>query len=156
MNPLFPNENNSVSKELAQILLYLNADGIVEKLLQQLEYHTEERTVTAGVEMLSEEASLRSEQYGPLIRDVIEKMPPSEAIYYGMLLSNAKKDWTKDQRKRYFLWFFDVLGANGGMSFKAYMENVRQQALANIPESERFLFRTIWVLLSFQCRGRPS
>ena len=137
LNPLFPNENNSISKELAQILLYLNADGIVEKLLQQLEYHTEERTVTAGVEMLSEEASLRSEQYGPLIRDVIEKMPPSEAIYYGMLLSNAKKDWTKDQRKRYFLWFFDVLGANGGMSFKAYMENVRQQALANIPESER-------------------
>lgn len=137
LNPLFPNENNSISKELAQILLYLNADGIVEKLLQQLEYHTEERTVTAGVEMLSEEASLRSEQYGPLIRDVIEKMPPSEAIYYGMLLSNAKKDWTKDQRKQYFLWFFDVLGANGGMSFKAYMENVRQQALANIPESER-------------------
>ncbi len=143
LNPFFPNENNSVSKELAQILLYLNAEGIVEKLLQQLEYHTEERTVTVGVEMLSEEASLRSEQYGPLIRDVIDKMPPSEAIYYGMLLSNAKEDWTKEQRKRYFLWFFDVLGANGGMSFKAYMENVRQQALANIPESERDFYSEI-------------
>ncbi len=143
LNPLFPNSNNSISKELGQILLYLNADGIIEKLVQQLEYHTENKTVTEGVEMLSEEASLRSEQYGPLIRDVIEKMPPSEAIYYGMLLSNAKEGWTKDLRKRYFLWYYDVLAANGGMSFKAYMENVRQRAMNNVPDDQRPYFEEI-------------
>ena len=137
LNPLFPHENELVSKELAQLLLYLDADGITEKLVAQLEYHTQQKTVTKGVEMLSKEASLRSEQYGPLIRNVIEKMPPSEAIYYGMLLSNAEKGWNDDLRKRYFSWYFDVLGANGGMSFKAYMENVRQRALTHVPADER-------------------
>ncbi|MGB3145169.1 MAG: c-type cytochrome [Maribacter sp.] len=136
-NPLFPNDDNLVTKELAQLLLFLEADGITEKLIAQLEYHTQQKTVTKGVEMLSNEATLRSEEYGPLIRDVIDKMPPSEAIYYGMLLSNTETGWNDDLRERYFSWYFDVLGANGGMSFKAYMENVRQRALTHVPTEER-------------------
>jgi putative heme-binding domain-containing protein len=141
--PKFPNSNNAVSKELAQILLYLGAEGITLKLVEQLEFHTQKNTVTDGVEMLSEEATLRSEQYGPLIREVISKMPPSEAIYYGMLLSNAEQGWTEDLRKRYFSWYFDVLGSKGGMSFKAYMENVRQRAISHVPKDRRDFFQEI-------------
>lgn len=143
LSPLFPATESAVSKELAQILLYLEADGIVKKLVERLEYHTEQKTVTEGVKMLSNEATMRSEEYGPLIRDVIAKMPPSEAIYYGMLLSNAKNGWNKDLRTRYFSWYFDVLGSKGGMSFKAYMENVRQRALSHVPEKERDYFQEI-------------
>tara|TARA_R110002167_G_scaffold36686_18_gene115909 strand:- start:3174 stop:5729 length:2556 start_codon:yes stop_codon:yes gene_type:complete len=143
LKPYFPNASNAVTKELAQLLLYLKSDGITTSLVDLLEKHTAEKTVTEGVEMLSEEATLRSEQYGPLIRDVIAKMPPSEAIHYGMLLSNATEGWNKELRERYFSWFYDVLGAKGGMSFKAYMENVRQRAIANVPEIERSYFEEI-------------
>lgn len=143
LNPLFPTSESAVSKELAQLLLFLEAEGIVAKLVERLEFHTEQKTVTEGVEMLSEETTMRSEQYGPLIRDVISKMPPSEAIYYGMLLSNAEKGWNDDLRKRYFSWYFDVLGANGGMSFKAYMENVRQRAISHVPKDRRDYFQEI-------------
>ncbi|SIR39573.1 c-type cytochrome [Maribacter ulvicola] len=143
LNPIFPAKESAINKELAQILLYLDTDNIVERLVEQLEYHTEQKTVTEGVEMLSEETTLRSEKYGPLIREVIAKMPPSEAIYYGMLLSNAKNGWNEDLRKRYFLWYFDVLGSKGGMSFKAYMENVRQRSLTHVPENKRDYFQEI-------------
>ncbi|MBT8184904.1 MAG: c-type cytochrome [Eudoraea sp.] len=143
LNAYFPHANDRVNRELGQLLLYLNADGVTEQLVNLLERHTKEGTVAEGVEMLSEEASLRSEQYGPLIREVIEKMPPSEAIYYGMLLSHAKEGWTRELREKYFLWYYDVLAAKGGRSFKAYMENVRQKAMANIPESERAHFEEI-------------
>lgn len=143
LNPLFPNSESAISKELAQILLFLEAEGIIEKLVKRLEYHTEQKTVTEGVKMLSKAATLRSEEYGPLIRDVISKMPPSEAIYYGMLLSNAEKGWNDDLRKRYFSWYFDVLGSKGGMSFKAYMENVRQRAISNVPEDRKDYFQEI-------------
>ena len=143
LNPSFASSKGAVSKELSQILLFLEANGIIEKLVERLEYHTKQKTVTKGVEMLSEEATLRSEEYGPLIREVIAKMPPSEAIYYGMLLSNAKKGWNEDLRKRYFSWYFDVLGSKGGMSFKAYMENVRQRAILNVPEDKREYFQEI-------------
>ncbi|SNR72229.1 putative heme-binding domain-containing protein [Maribacter sedimenticola] len=141
--PLFPASSNAVSKELAQLLLFLDEKNTVKKLEERLEFHTAQKTVTEGVEMLSEEATLRSEEYGPLIRDVISKMPPSEAIFYGMLLSNAKEGWNKDLRTRYFSWYFDVLGSNGGRSFKAYMENVRQRAMVHVPKEDWDYFQEI-------------
>lgn len=143
LNPHFPSANNRINRELGQLLLFLKAQGITEQLVELLDKHTREKTVTEGVEMLAEAASLRSEQYGPLIRDVVEKMPPSEAIYYGMLLSHAKEGWTKELREKYFLWYYDVLEAKGGRSFKAYMENVRLQAIANVPNAERAYFEEI-------------
>ncbi|MBM1108095.1 c-type cytochrome [Aurantibacter crassamenti] len=143
LNSYFPHANNAINRELGQLLLYLKADGATEGLVNLLEKHAKEKTVTEGVEMLSEEASLRSEQYGQLIRDVIAKMPPSESIYYGMLLSHADKGWTKELREKYFKWFFDVMSSKGGMSFKAYIENVRQEAMAKVPISEKEYFEEI-------------
>ncbi|MFH6604673.1 c-type cytochrome [Maribacter algicola] len=137
LNSYFPHANNTINRELGQLLLFLKADGVTENLADLLERHAKENTITEGVEMLSEEATLRSEQYGPLIRDVIAKMPPSESIYYGMLLSHADEGWTKEAREKYFKWFFDVMNAKGGMSFKAYIENVRQKAMTHVPKAER-------------------
>ncbi len=143
LSAYFPHANNAVTRELGQLLLFLKSDGITGALVEQLERHTREKTIAEGVEMLSEEATLRSEQYGPLIRDVIAKMPPSESIFYGMLLSHAQEGWTRELREKYFLWFYDVLAAKGGMSFKAYMENVRQQAMAHVPAAEKEEFQEI-------------
>jgi len=142
LKPYFPNSNNTINRELAQIMLYLNVDGTVKILIDLLEKHTTEKTNISS-QMLSEETTLRSEQYGPLIREVIAKMPPSEAIYYGMLLSHANEGWNKVLREKYFLWFYDVLSAKGGMSFKAYMENVRLQAMSNVPEEEKAYFEEL-------------
>ncbi|WP_297797205.1 c-type cytochrome [uncultured Eudoraea sp.] len=142
LKPYFPNSSNVINRELAPIMLFLNADGTVKILCDLLEKHTKERTNTSGP-MLSEETTLRSEQYGPLIREVIAKMPPSEAIYYGMLLSYATEGWNKELREKYFLWFYDVLSAKGGMSFKAYMENVRLQAMTHVPDEEKAYFEEL-------------
>ncbi len=143
LKPFFPNNSSAVTKELAQLLLFLKADGITKDLVALLEKNTLEKTVSEGVQMLSEETTLRSEQYGPLIRDVIAKMPPSEAIYYGLLLSHAEDGWNKELRKKYFSWFYDVLGAKGGMSFKAYMENVRQEAMTHVPDADKEHYQEI-------------
>ncbi|MGB5429448.1 hypothetical protein [Eudoraea sp.] len=140
--PYFPNSNNAINRELAQIMLYLNVDGTVKNLSALLEKHTAEKTNISS-QMLSEETTLRSEQYGPLIREVIAKMPPSEAIFYGMLLSHATEGWNKALREKYFMWFYDVLSAKGGMSFKAYMENVRLQAMSNVPDKDKAYFEEL-------------
>ena len=123
-------------------MLYLNVDSTVKNLSALLEKHTAEKTNISS-QMLSEETTLRSEQYGPLIREVIAKMPPSEAIFYGMLLSHATEGWNKALREKYFMWFYDVLSAKGGMSFKAYMENVRLQAMSNVPDKDKAYFEEL-------------
>ena len=142
LNSYFPHANNAMNRELGQLLLYLKADGVVEGLVQLLEKHTKEKTVPTS-NFLSEETTLRSEQYGPLIREIIEKMPPSESIYYGVLLSHAETGWTKKGREKYFQWFYDVFNAQGGLSFKPGMENIRLAAMQHIPENEKEYFQEL-------------
>ena len=138
----FPNSDSKMNRELGQLLLYLKADSVTEELVALLKKHTEERNVDTN-NYLSEEATLRSEQYGPLIREIIAKMPPSEAIYYGVLLSHADTGWTKEARESYFQWFYDVLNAKGGLSFKPGMENVRIAAMKNVPDNEKEYFQEL-------------
>lgn len=136
----FPSENDKINRELGQLLLYLDADGITEGLVSLLDKHAKAGTNLSN-NFLSEEITERSEQYGPLIREILAKMPPSESIYYGVLLSHAEKDWSKDAREKYFQWFYDVLSAKGGLSFKPGMENIRLAAMNNVPENEKEYFQ---------------
>lgn len=140
LKPYFPHASDEMNRELGQLLLYLDAEGITEGLVALLDRHTKEGT-TLSKNFLSEEITERSEQYGPLIREILDKMPPSEAIYYGVLLSHADKDWTKEAREKYFNWFYDVLNAKGGLSFKPGMENIRLAAMKNVPDNEKEYFQ---------------
>jgi putative heme-binding domain-containing protein len=128
----YPHADTHINRELSQLLLFLRAEGVVPQLVDLLDKHTENKTQASEM-LLDEAVTYRSEQYGPAIREVLENMPPSEAIWYGLLLSHAEEGWTDSLRERYFSWFYEVLGASGGMSFKAYMENVRLQAMNHVP-----------------------
>ncbi len=132
----YPHASPHINREISQLLLYLNADGIVAELVGILEKQMEKKIVPEDL-MLDEEVTYRSEQYGPAIREVLENTPATEAIWYGMLLSHAGQGWTDALRERYFSWFYEVLSASGGMSFKAYMENVRVKAMHHVPEHQK-------------------
>ena len=135
----FPNANNDINRELSQLLLFLKDAKATSQVVALLEKHTKEKTITSNNAdyMLSEEITNRSEQYGPLIRDVLAKMPPSEAIYYGVLLSHIKTGWTDELRTKYFQWFYDIMSAKGGLSFKPFMENVRIKAMSHVPQDQK-------------------
>lgn len=136
LNSHFPTSHNELNRELGQLLLSLNGKGVTEKLVQLLIRHTNESTHHAE-NMLSTEITERSEQYGPLIREVLENMPPSEAIFYGVLLSHAQEGWTPTLQEKYFQWFYDVMSAKGGLSFKPFMENVRITAMSHVPTANK-------------------
>lgn len=138
----FPNASIEMNRELGQLLLFLDAPGITEDLVALLEMHTKEGTALNNT-FLTEETITRSEQYGPLIREIIAKMPPSEAIYYGVLLSHAKTGWSKTSRSTYFQWFYEVLNAKGGLSFKPGMENIRLAAMKHVPEEEKEFYQEL-------------
>ena len=138
----FPSSDNAINRELSQLLLFIKAKGTTPKVVTLLEKHTKEKTLTSD-NMLSEEITNRSEQYGPLIREVLEKMPPSEAIFYGVLLSHIETGWTDATRQKYFQWFYDVMSSKGGLSFKPFMENVRIKAMSHVPAPEKAKFEEL-------------
>ena len=138
----FPDSNNDLTREISQLMVYLEDAESTATIMNLLEKHTKEKTANASG-MLSEEVTSRSEQYGPLIQEVIENMPPSEAIYYSMMLSHAKTGWTDELREKYFQWYFDVMSAKGGLSMKPFLENMKEVALAKVPEDKRQHYREL-------------
>lgn len=135
LHEIFPSTNDQLNRQMGELLVFLGDGKAVEKSIALLEKHTREKT--NGQELLSTEVTDRSERYGPKIKAIVEKMPATEAIYYGTLLAQAEKGWTTELREKYFQWFFDVFGAEGGNSFKATMESVRLNALAKVPAEQK-------------------
>lgn len=142
LSPFFPDPDNAVNRILSQLLLFVKSPTATEKVVRLLEKHTKEKTLISN-NMLSEEIASRSDQYGPLIQDILKKMPPSESIYYGMLLSHAEEGWTDVLREKYFQWFYEVMSAEGGLSFKPFMENVRVKAMSHVPDARKAHFEEL-------------
>ena len=142
LSPHFPATDRFVNKELGRLLVFLDDSATTEKLVAVLENVTQEKEKDKAL-YLSGEVTDRSEQYGPAIKDLLENMPPADAIHHAISLANAKVGWTEELRKRYFNWYYEVFNSKGGMSFKGFMDNVRKDALDNIPEEQRAKFKEL-------------
>jgi putative heme-binding domain-containing protein len=59
-----------------------------------------------------------------------------EQIWYACILREAQ-GWTPAQRERYFSWFPKSRALHGGNSFAKFIERVKDQALAKVPDAER-------------------
>ncbi len=132
----FPTESYQTNRLLSQILIYLEDDAVVTKCIALLE---QESSVdrSAADDFLSAEALERSEQYGPQIKDMLENMPPVEALHYATVLSHATAGWDDSSRERYFDWFYEALSKKGGESYKAFLDNIRATALSHVPEAQQ-------------------
>lgn len=61
---------------------------------------------------------------------------PEEQIWLACLLREAE-GWTPALRERYFTWFQKGSTYHGGNSLKKFIERIKEQALAKVPETER-------------------
>ena len=135
LNGKFPGAATDLNMALAELLVFLEAPDIIPTILRKME--SLPTTGDAPKEVyLSEEVLDRSEQYGPSIRKMLAAQPPREALHYTRVLSRAVSGWTPDLRRRYYKLFFDWFEAEGGMSFKAYLEQMRTASLSGLTASE--------------------
>ncbi len=131
--PDFPTGNQTLDRELAGLLAYLNDGSIIGPALTLMEESEEglEADLTP-VEVLE-----RSEQYGPTIKAMHENRPAEQGLALAVSLSHMTAGWTDEFRDRYFRWFYRALQKSGGMSYKGFVEFVRVQALDQVPRSDR-------------------
>ncbi|GIW88007.1 MAG: hypothetical protein KatS3mg108_2331 [Isosphaeraceae bacterium] len=67
-----------------------------------------------------------------------------EQIHYALVLRNLKTGWTNDLRAAYFRWFNETASAyRGGNTFASSLKTIRDQAVANLSESEREALRPV-------------
>ena len=138
IKPHFPVDDMRINLMISQILIYLDDTDVVRHTLALLD-QLEDQTIHTQ-DILSKELLSRSEQYGPQIADMIDNLPPTDAISFITALSHATAGWSKELRTRYFQWFYKALNAKGGVSYKAFLDNIRSEALSNVPEEKRDVY----------------
>lgn len=140
LNPSFPANVNSsdLNRQLSKILTYLEAPGVIPKMLALLEAKEQPTNLTAGgnTATASAELIMRNPQYGMDIADMLKHMPPAQQTYYATMLSLAKKGWTPELHERYFKWFYKAFSYKGGRSYVGFIDRARKLALKNVPEGK--------------------
>jgi hypothetical protein len=86
------------------------------------------------VEAVDESLLSRNDNYGSVILKMAADNPRTQQIAMAAALRAAKVGWTQGYRDRYFRWFPAAKRAAGGHSFSGFLDRIRDDALALVPE----------------------
>ena len=138
--PLFPNPDSLVNRELASLLVFLDSPTIVGKLVPLL------ATVRdSDITVTSDAVLARNDRYSKAVEGMHGSRPNRQAIFYANVLREAHAGWTPELRKTYFSWFPTTASWNGGNSFRKFLDTIQNLALANCvtDEAERAALKTL-------------
>ncbi|MEZ5326753.1 MAG: plastocyanin/azurin family copper-binding protein [Verrucomicrobiales bacterium] len=128
----YPNADDRMNRELINLLVALGAPSVPAKTVPLLAQDSEIAVKEADPGLLE-----RSAGYGRAFSDTIDSNPQKQQFYYAFALREAVNGWTPELRKGYFSWFQKARSFKGGNSFGGFIENIRKEALAKVPENER-------------------
>jgi len=131
----FPANDNLLDRELAVLLVHLDAPTAVEKTLALLENAKDDpnyqKTFTSSSDLI-----MRNPQYGLDIANMLANVPPAQQTYLATVLGGAKSGWTPELHEKYFTWIQDAFKYKGGRSYVGFIDRARKMALANVPKSD--------------------
>jgi hypothetical protein len=126
LDPLFPNADAFVNRELASLLVSVESPTIVGKLVPLLATVRDSDITVATDAVLA-----RNDRYSKAVAGMQGSRPNRQAIAYANALREARAGWTPELRKAYFSWFPTTASWNGGNSFRKFLDTIRDLALAN-------------------------
>ncbi|MEO6789162.1 MAG: c-type cytochrome, partial [Chthoniobacteraceae bacterium] len=126
LDPLYPQANPFLNRELAQVLIFLDSKSVVAKTLGLVATASEDPSLIATDELLA-----RNPNYARAFESTKETRPNLQQIALMLSLRNARAGWTPELRKTFFSWFPRTRAWHGGNSFPKFIENIRTEALAN-------------------------
>lgn len=141
LDPHYPAKTNELNRELAKVLVYLEAPKAVEKTMALMASAKDEETQATFTS--SSDLIMRNPQYGMDIAAMLSKVPPQQQTYLANVLTQAKTGWTPELREEYFKWFYTAFSFLGGHSFRGFINKMRTNALENVPKAEFAHFNTI-------------
>ena len=139
LEPHFPHKDALVNRELVSLLIYLGSPTVVAKTVPLLSVS---EPVTTNFEELGGTAlTARNDNYGKVVGEVSNSRPDRQQIAYAYALRNATVGWTPKLRTEFYSWFPRTRNWKGGASFGGFIQNIRTESLATIPDrTERAAF----------------
>ncbi len=130
---LFPDGDTYADRELCQLLVFLDSKKVLAKTLSLMATAKDDGPTIASDALLA-----RNMGYGNAAAGVNDSRPNQQQIAFVFALRNATAGWTPELRKQFFGWFPTTSKWRGGNSFKKFLENARNEALANfVPAEEK-------------------
>jgi putative heme-binding domain-containing protein len=139
IDPMFPSGDDSIDRELAILLAFLDSPSLPGKILPLLE--RERRLSEADFTEILE----RNRGYGASISAMLDNQPDLQQFQLAFVLRNVRSGWTLDQRKAYFEWFQKAQGWKGGASYEKFLINIANDAYALCNDQERFTLEALGV-----------
>ncbi len=126
LDPLYPNGNPLVNRELSQILIFADSKTVVAKTLGLVATARDDASLIASDELLA-----RNPGYATAVHSTHTSRPNLQQIALITSLRNARAGWTPALRKTFFSWFQRTHEWHAGNSFPKFMDHIRTEALAN-------------------------
>ena len=127
-----PSGDNGLDRQLAMLALFLDEPSAPAKILQAMKVAKNGAAVEADPEVLA-----RSAGYSKAVIAAMAVTPASTRIGLAVYLARGTAGWTPELRKEFFRFLDELAQAKGGNSLKGFVRNIRKEALALAPESER-------------------
>ena len=139
LDPHFPHADPLVNRELVSLLIYLGSPTVVAKTVPLLS--VSEPVGPTGEELGGAALIARNDQYGATVASVSSSRSDRQQIAFAYALRNATVGWTPKLRTEFFSWFPRTRNWKGGSSFTGFIQNIRTESLANVPDrTERAAF----------------
>lgn len=131
LNALYPAPSDELNRELAALLIALDAPTAVAKTVQLLITAGEENVSFATDALLS-----RNSGYAKAFAQAANTRPNQQQIALAYVLRTAKTGWNPSLRKAYFNWFPRTSPWQGGNSFRGFIENIRKESLEKVSDPD--------------------
>jgi putative heme-binding domain-containing protein len=135
LSPHYPAATNDLNRGLSKILGFLGDPSLVPKTLALIDDAKDDSTDKAAFANTSD-LIMRNPQYGMDLAGLLAKTPPTQQIYYAIVLSDIKVGWTAALREKYFKWFHHAYEFKGGRLYVSYIDKARETALASVPKNQ--------------------
>jgi len=137
LDPFYPRsqapawERDALNREYCTVLVYLDSPTVIGKTLKLMK-QPDTRKPEDIKQLLA-----RNAQYGGTVARMLANLPEIQNIHYAFALRNMRYGWTLEERKEYFTWLDKALQRSGGASYQGFINNCRNEALANMSPAER-------------------
>lgn len=133
--PLFPTGNEREDQDLAELLAYVDALGVLDKLVPALT-PMQPSPVPAWADT-AKRGDVYGDQYGGVIRAMVEHMPPIGQLAIADALRTVKHGWTLQQRRDYFTFLAAARKQKGGSSYDGFCKRMIDAAWATCSPAEQ-------------------
>ncbi len=133
--PLFPTGNERQDADLAELLAYADAPGLLDKLVPALA--PLQPSPVPEWARIAERGDVYGDQYGGVIRAMVKAMPPIGQLAIADALRTVKHGWTLEQRRAYFTFLAAARKQKGGASYDGFLKRMIDAAWATCSPAEQ-------------------